>query len=186
MPLKIRLQRHGRKARPFFWIVAADSRSKRDGKFIEKLGTYNPTTNPATIELDFDNTLKHMLNGAQPTDTARRILSYKGVMYKKHLQGGVNKGALTQEEADKKFEEWMKDKEGKIMDKTSKLEQAKADAKAAALAKEKEINEKRAAEAKEAEAPEVSEEETTEEATAEAPETDQTIEDAAEEAKKED
>lgn len=186
MPLKIRLQRHGRKARPFFWIVAADSRAKRDGKFIEKLGIYNPTTNPATIELDFENTLKHVLNGAQPTDTAKRILSYKGVLLKKHLQGGVTKGALTQEEADKKFEEWMKEKEGKIMDKTTKLEQAKADAKAEALAKEKEKNQKRIADAAEAEAEtqavesKANEEETPEEA----PETEQTIEDAAEEAKK--
>jgi small subunit ribosomal protein S16 len=152
MPLKIRLQRHGRKAKPFFWIVAADSRAKRDGKFIEKLGIYDPTTNPATIELDFDNSLKHLLNGAQPTDTARRILSYKGVLYKKHLQGGVVKGALTQEEADKKFDEWMKEKEGKIMDKTTQIGKAKADAKAEALAKEKAKNEKRAAEAAEAEA----------------------------------
>ncbi|QTY26020.1 30S ribosomal protein S16 [Flavobacterium sp. CS20] len=146
MPLKIRLQRHGRKAKPYFWIVVADSRAKRDGKFIEKLGIYNPTTNPATIELDFDNSLKHLLNGAQPTDTARRILSYKGVLYKKHLLGGVAKGALTEEEAEKKFEAWMKDKEGKIMDKTSKIEKAKADARAEALAKEKEVSDKRVAE----------------------------------------
>ncbi|MBS3738438.1 30S ribosomal protein S16 [Mesohalobacter halotolerans] len=167
MPLKIRLQRHGRKAKPFFWIVAADSRAKRDGKFIEKLGVYNPTTNPATIELDFDNSLKHLLNGAQPTDTARRILSYKGVLYKKHLLGGVAKGAFTEEEAEKKFEAWMKDKEGKIMDKATKIEKAKADAKAEALAKEKEVSDKRAAEA-------VTEDEVVEEAaadeTADAPE----------------
>ncbi len=164
MPLKIRLQRHGRKAKPFFWIVAADSRAKRDGKFIEKLGIYNPTTNPATIELDFDNALKHLQNGAQPTDTARRILSYKGVLYKNHLLGGVAKGALTEEQVEEKFEAWMKDKEGKIMDKTSKLEKAKADAKAEALAKEKEVSDKRAAEAApEEEAVEASEDaETTE------------------------
>ena len=191
MPLKIRLQRHGRKARPFFWIVAADSRSKRDGKFIEKLGIYNPTTNPATIELDFDNTLKHVMNGAQPTDTARRILSYKGIMLKKHLQGGVIKGALTQEEADKKFEEWMKEKEGKIMDKANSVEKAKADAKAEALAKEKAKNEKRLAEVAEAEAEAKAAEEEAkkEEEAAEAEnaeETAETIEDAAEEAKKED
>ncbi len=171
MPLKIRLQRHGRKARPFFWIVAADSRAKRDGKFIEKLGIYNPTTNPATIELDFDNSLKHLLNGAQPTDTARRILSYKGVMYKKHLLGGVTKGALTEEEVEKKFEAWMKDKEGKIMDKTSKIEKSKADAKAEALAKEKEVSDKRAADAAPEE--EVAEEAPkAEEEVAETPETD--------------
>ncbi|RRO15956.1 30S ribosomal protein S16 [Flavobacteriaceae bacterium 14752] len=171
MPLKIRLQRHGRKARPFFWIVAADSRSKRDGKFIEKLGIYNPTTNPATLELDFDNSLKHLLNGAQPTDTARRILSYKGVLYKKHLLGGVAKGALTEEEAEKKFEAWMKDKEGKIMDKASKIEKSKADAKAEALAKEKEVSDKRAADAAPEE--EVAEEEPkAEEEVAETPETE--------------
>lgn len=166
MPLKIRLQRHGRKAKPFFWIVAADSRAKRDGKFIEKLGIYDPTTNPATIELDFDNSLKHMLNGAQPTDTARRILSYKGVLYKKHLQGGVIKGALTQDEADKKFEEWMKEKEGKIMDKTTQIGKAKAEAKAEALAKEKAKNEKRAAEAAEAQAAEEAEAKAAEDAKA--------------------
>ena len=180
MPLKIRLQRHGRKARPFFWIVAADSRSKRDGKFIEKLGVYNPTTNPATIELDFDNALKHMLNGAQPTDTARRILSYKGVLYKKHLQGGVTKGALTQEEADKKFDEWMKEKEGKIMDKATSVEKAKADAKAEALAKEKEKNDKRAAAAAEVEA------ETEVEEAEEAPQAEAQAESTEEETKKED
>jgi len=174
MPLKIRLQRHGRKRKPFYWIVAADSRSKRDGKFIEKLGIYNPTTNPATIELDLDNSVKHLRNGAQPTDTARRILSYKGAMYKKHLLGGVDKGALTEEEANEKFEAWLKDKEGKILDKTSTLEKAKADARAEALAKEKEVNEKRAAEAVEEEAPaeDVAAEETeaTEEPAAEASE----------------
>jgi small subunit ribosomal protein S16 len=187
MPLKIRLQRHGRKARPFFWIVAADSRAKRDGKFIEKLGIYNPTTNPATIELDFDNTLKHVMNGAQPTDTARRILSYKGVLLKKHLLGGVAKGALTQEQADEKFEAWLNEKEGKIMDKTTSVEKAKADAKAEALAKEKEINEKRAADAAGVEAEAQAEEaEASNEEAVETEETAQTIEDAAEEAKKED
>ncbi len=147
MPLKIRLQRHGRKGKPFYWIVAADSRAKRDGKFIEKLGIYNPTTNPATIEVDVDNSVKHLRNGAQPTDTARRILSYKGVLLKKHLLGGVDKGALTMEQANEKFEAWMKDKEGKILDKSSKLAQAKADAKAEALAKEQEVNAKRIADA---------------------------------------
>lgn len=184
MPLKIRLQRHGRKAKPFFWIVAADSRAKRDGKFIEKLGIYDPTTNPATIELDFDNSLKHMLNGAQPTDTARRILSYKGVLYKKHLQGGVIKGALTQDEADQKFAEWMKEKEGKIMDKTTQIGKAKAEAKAEALAKEKAKNEKRAAEAAEAQAAEEAEAKAAEDAKA----AEESAEEAApeEETKKED
>ena len=163
MPLKIRLQRHGRKAKPFFWIVAADARAKRDGKFIEKLGIYDPTTNPATIELDFDNALKHLRNGAQPTDTAKRILSYKGVLYKNHLLGGIAKGALTEEQVEEKFEAWQKEKEGKIMDKTSKLEKDKADAKAEALAKEKEVSDKRVADA----APEEVVEETTTKASAE-------------------
>merc|ERR1711879_924419 len=101
MPVKIRLQRHGKKGKPFYWIVAADSRAKRDGRFLEKLGTYNPNTNPATIELDVEGSVKWMQNGAQPTDTARAILSYKGAMYKKHLLGGVKKGAFSEEEAEK-------------------------------------------------------------------------------------
>ena len=100
MPVKIRLQRHGKKGKPFFWIVAADSRSKRDGRFLEKLGTYNPNTNPATIDLNIDNSVQWLQNGAQPTDTARTILSHKGVMLKKHLLEGVKKGALTQEQAE--------------------------------------------------------------------------------------
>jgi small subunit ribosomal protein S16 len=170
MPLKIRLQRHGRKGKPFYWIVAADSRAKRDGKFIEKLGIYNPTTNPATIELDVDNSVKHLRNGAQPTDTARRILSYKGALLKKHLLGGVDKGALTLEQANEKFEAWLQDKEGKILDKSSKVEKAKADAKAEAFAKEQEINQKRAAEAK---AEEVSEEPTAEAETTEEEKTEE-------------
>ena len=111
MSVKIRLQRHGKKGKPFFWIVAADARSKRDGKFLDKLGIYNPNTNPATIELDVDGAVKWLENGAQPTDTARAILSYKGVLLKKHLAGGVKKGALTEEEAEKKFEAWLEEKE---------------------------------------------------------------------------
>ena len=111
MPVKIRLQRHGKKGKPFYWIVAADSRSKRDGKFLEKLGTYNPNTNPAAINLNVDNSVKWLQNGAQPTDTARAILSYKGVMMKKHLLGGVAKGAFSAEEAEKKFNAWLEEKE---------------------------------------------------------------------------
>ena len=94
MPVKIRLQRHGKKGKPYFWIIAADSRSKRDGKFLEKIGHYNPTTNPAQIELDVDSAVKWLQNGAQPTDTARAILSYKGALMKNHLAGGVRKGCL--------------------------------------------------------------------------------------------
>ena len=111
MPTKIRLQRHGKKGKPFYQIVAADARAKRDGKFIEKLGIYNPNTNPATIEIDFEKTLQWVKSGAQPTDTMRAILSYKGVLYKDHLDRGVAKGAHTQEQADAKFEQWLNEKQ---------------------------------------------------------------------------
>ena len=114
MPTKIRLQRHGRKAKPIFKIVVADSRAKRDGKFIENLGQYNPNTNPATIELNFDSALNWVMKGAQPTNTALALLKYKGVMMKKHLLGGVAKGAFSEEEADKRFEAWLAEKEDKI------------------------------------------------------------------------
>lgn len=151
MSVKIRLQRHGKKGKPFFWIVAADARSKRDGKLLEKLGTYNPTTNPATIDLDIDGAVKWLQNGAQPTDTARAILSYKGAMLKNHLAGGVKKGALTEEQAEKKFNVWLEEKDGKISAKADSIAKAKADAEAKAIAVEKEINEKRMAAAQEAE-----------------------------------
>ena len=146
MATKIRLQRHGRKARPIFKIVVADERAKRDGKFIEKLGVYNPNTNPATIDLNFDSAVEWMMKGAQPTDTARAILSYKGVMMKKHLLGGVAKGAFSEEEAEKRFEAWLADKEGKIQAKRDGLSKAAQDKAAAQLAAEKEANEKRAQE----------------------------------------
>ncbi|WP_343487279.1 30S ribosomal protein S16 [Allomuricauda sp. d1] len=145
MPVKIRLQRHGKKGKPFYWIVAADSRSKRDGKFLEKLGTYNPNTNPATINLDVDGSVKWLHNGAQPTDTARAILSYKGVMMKKHLLGGVTKGAFSEEEAEKRFAAWLEEKEAKVQAKRDGLSKAEAEARAKALAAEKEANEKRIA-----------------------------------------
>ena len=103
MPVKIRLQRHGKKGKPFYWIVAADARSKRDGKYLEKLGAYNPNTNPATVELDVDGAVKWLQNGAQPTDTAKNLLSYKGALLKNHLAGGVRKGALTEEQALAKY-----------------------------------------------------------------------------------
>ncbi|MGB0432018.1 MAG: 30S ribosomal protein S16 [Bacteroidia bacterium] len=125
MSVRIRLQRHGRKQRPYYYIVVADSRSKRDGKFIERLGSYNPMTNPATVEIDNDRALDWLMKGAQPSDTARAILSYKGVLMKKHLQVGVVKGALTQEEADTKFAEWL---EGKVTKIEGKIEALKADA----------------------------------------------------------
>lgn len=133
MSTKIRLQRHGRKKRAFFHIVVSDARTSRDGRFIEKLGTYNPITNPATIDLDLQKATDWLLKGAQPTDTARAILSYKGAVYKKHLQVGVNKGALTQEQADAKFNAWAAEKESKVQSKRDSLASGKADSKAAAM-----------------------------------------------------
>ena len=151
MSVKIRLQRHGKKGKPFYWVVAADARSKRDGKSLEKLGTYNPNTNPATIELDMDATVKWLQNGAQPTDTARALLSYKGAMLKNHLAGGVRKGALTEEQAEEKFQTWLDEKTAKISDKENKLAKAQEDAKTKALDVEKEVNAKRKAVVVEAE-----------------------------------
>ena len=122
MAVKIRLQRKGRKKAPFYHIVVADARSPRDGRFIEKIGTYNPMTRPATIELDREKAFSWLMNGAQPTDTARAILRFKGVMYRKHLQRGVSKGAMTQEQADLMWDKWIADKESKIqarIDKTA-------------------------------------------------------------------
>ncbi len=159
MSVKIRLQRHGKKGKPFYWIVAADARSKRDGKFLEKLGTYNPNTNPATIDLNLDQAVQWLHNGAQPTDTARAILSYKGALLKHHLDGGVRKGALTQEQADAKLSTWLDEKAGKVTAKKDGLSKAKDEAKAKALKAEKEANDKRAAAAAEAaKAEEVAEE----------------------------
>ena len=145
MPVKIRLQRHGKKGKPFYWIVAADARAKRDGKYLEKLGTYNPNTNPAQINLDVDGSLQWLQNGAQPTDTARAILSYKGVMMKNHLAGGVRKGALTQEQADAKFNAWLEGKGNAVEAKKATLADAKDKLKAEALAAEKAVNAARVA-----------------------------------------
>lgn len=121
MATKIRLQRHGKKGKPFYYIVVADGRSPRDGKFIERLGSYNPNTNPATIELNFEKAVNWVSTGATPTDTAKAILSYKGVLYKNHLNGGIAKGALTQEQADAKFAAWLEGKDGKIQAKKDGL-----------------------------------------------------------------
>jgi len=151
MSVKIRLQRHGRKGKPFFWIVAADSRSKRDGRSLEKLGTYNPNTNPAIIELDIDGAVKWLQNGAQPTDTARAILSYKGALLKNHLAGGVKKGALTEEQAEVKFQAWLEEKATKISDKEGSIAKAQEDAKAKIFEAEKEVNANRKAAADEIE-----------------------------------
>jgi len=177
MPVKIRLQRHGKKGKPFYWIVAADARSKRDGKYLEKLGTYNPNFNPAQIELDIDGTVKWLQNGAQPTDTAKSILSYRGAMLKNHLIGGVRKGALTEEQAEARFQAWLDEKNAKIDAKKSDLVKAKEAEAAKQLEAEKATNEARIAAA----APVV--EEATEEATEEvvAEETAPVVEEAAEE-----
>jgi len=177
MPVKIRLQRHGKKGKPYYWIVAADARSKRDGKYLEKLGAYNPNTNPATIELNVDGAVTWLQNGAQPTDTAKAILSYKGALLKNHLAGGVRKGALTEEQAEAKFNAWLEEKENKINSKSEGLAKAEAEAKAKALEAEKAANEARiataapveeVAEETEAVAEEAAAEETTESATEEA------------------
>ena len=143
MSVKIRLQRHGKKGKPFFHIVVADARAKRDGKFIEKLGTYNPVANPAIIDLNVDSAVKWLNNGAQPSDTARAILSYKGALYKKHLMGGVATGAFDAAEAEKRFNAWLENKEKQVEDKKSSLSQSKADAKKAALEAEAKVNQAR-------------------------------------------
>jgi small subunit ribosomal protein S16 len=127
MPTKIRLQRFGKKGQPFYHVVVADSRAPRDGKFIEKIGVYNPKTIPATIDLNLDRALYWIGTGAQPTDTTRAILSYKGVLYKHHLQGGVAKGALTQEQADAKYNAWMEQKNIKVLQHTQKVQTSKSD-----------------------------------------------------------
>ena len=145
MATKIRLQRHGKKGKPFYYIVVADARAPRDGRFIERLGSYNPNTNPATIDINFDKTLDWVNDGAQPTDTCRAILSYKGVLYKKHLQGGLKKGALTEEQVETKFQEWLDHKEGKITGKKTSLVSAKDEARKAALAAEAKKKEEKAA-----------------------------------------
>lgn len=143
MAVKIRLQRHGKKSKPFFHIVAADSRSPRDGKFIERIGSYNPNTNPATIILDNAKALTWLNNGAQPTDTARAILSYKGVLMQQHLAKGVAKGALTQEQSEKRFEEWTATKEAKVQAKREGLVKSKEEAVSSALKHERKVNEAR-------------------------------------------
>ena len=145
MAVKIRLARKGRKKLAFYHIVVADSRSPRDGRYIEKIGSYNPITNPATIELDFGKALGWLQNGALPTDTCRAILSYKGVLMKKHLLDGVKKGAFDEAEATKRFEEWVKLNEAKIEAKKSNLEKSQDDELGKRLSVEKRVNEARIA-----------------------------------------
>ncbi|MCQ2161338.1 MAG: 30S ribosomal protein S16 [Bacteroidales bacterium] len=144
MAVKIRLQRHGKKNFAFFHIVVADSRSPRDGRYIEQIGSYNPNTNPATIILDFDKACSWLKVGAQPTLTARRILSYEGVLLRNHLDGGVAKGALTQEQADKKFLDWKNGKDAKVEAKKAGLTKDAAAKAKAALEAEAKVNQERA------------------------------------------
>jgi small subunit ribosomal protein S16 len=165
MATRIRLQRHGKKSKAFFHLVVADSRAKRDGKFIEKLGTYNPNTNPATIEINFDSALNWVRTGAEMTDTARALLSYKGVIYKNHLINGVKKGALTDEQVEAKFATWLAEKEAKVLAKKDGLSDAAAKAKIAALKAEEEVKLARAAAIEAKNTPAV--EETTEDVAAE-------------------
>lgn len=144
MPVKLRLARRGRKKNAMYDVVVADHRAPRDGRFIEKIGIYNPNTDPATIDINDDKAFDWVMKGAQPTDTVRAMLSYRGIMFRKHLQIGVNKGAITQEDADKKLEAWIADKESKIQGKVDLLSKAKADKAKAALDAEKKVNEERA------------------------------------------
>ncbi len=144
MAVKIRLARRGRKKLAIFDVVVSDARAPRDGRFIEKIGTYNPNTNPASITLNEANALKWVMNGALPTDTAKAILSYKGILYKKHLQVGVIKGAITQEQADAKFEAWKAEKEVKIQTKSTGLQKSKDASRAAVLAAEAKVSAARA------------------------------------------
>lgn len=173
MATKIRLQRHGKKASAFFHIVVADGRAPRDGKFIEKIGTYNPNTNPATIDIDTDRAFDWIKTGAQPTDTCRAILSYKGVMMRLHLFRGVEKGALTQDQADAKLAKWLEDKSSKIEGKVSNLSSSAKSEAVARMKAETAAKEAKAAKiaAKNAvvEAPAAEETPAVEEAKAEAP-----------------
>jgi len=191
MATKIRLARHGKKGKPFYHIVVADARSKRDGRYIERIGSYNPNTNPAIIDINFDRALDWVMKGAQPTDTVRAMLSYRGILYKKHLLNGVKKGALTNDQVEERFNAWLQEKEAKI---EAKKDQLSADAKSAAdkaLSLEKEKSDTRATalanaanEAAAQAAAEETTEETTEAATEETPEaaTEEAPEAATEEA----
>ncbi|MBL7925054.1 MAG: 30S ribosomal protein S16 [Bacteroidia bacterium] len=152
MPTKIRLQRHGKKGKPFFHIVVADGRAPRDGRFIERIGSYNPISNPATIDIDTDRAADWMMKGAQPTDTTRAILSYKGVLYRVHLNKGVEKGKLTQEQADAKFEAWLQEKAGKIESKKKKIADSKNSVLSTRLENEAKVNAARLEERKRKEA----------------------------------
>lgn len=146
MPAKIRLTRHGRKKSPYYHIVISDSRAPRDGRYIERIGMYNPGTNPATIKLDFDRALEWLQKGAQPTDTCSAILSYKGVLIKNHLLNGVKKGAFSEEEAEVRFNTWLKEKENEIQTKKSKIVEVLEEEEKKRFEAEKKIKEARSVE----------------------------------------
>jgi small subunit ribosomal protein S16 len=176
MPTKIRLQRKGKKGQPFYHIVIADGRAPREGRFIEKIGVYNPLTKPAEIELQFDKAIDWLQKGAQPTDTVKAIFSYKGVLYKNHLLKGVKKGAMTLEQAETKFETWQSEKLSKIASAVKETELSKKEAKKKIMAEEARVNEAKAAEiakkyAKAMEAEKAAAEETAAEVAEAAPET---------------
>ena len=166
MATRIRLQRNGRKGYAFYSIVIADSKAPRDGKFIEKIVTYNPNTNPATVDLNFDSAVKWVMNGATPSHTVRNILSREGVYMKKHLLGGVKKGAFGEAEAEKKFEAWKSEKVSGLNAIKTKEEEAKKAAEAARVAAEKKANEEKAKELAEKLAAEEAEKKAAEEAAA--------------------
>jgi small subunit ribosomal protein S16 len=166
MATKIRLQRHGRSKRPYYYVVVADSRARRDGKFIDRIGDYNPLTVPATINIDFDKAFEWVMSGAEPTDTVKKILSYKGVMYKKHLARGVRKGAMTVEEMEAKMQAWLEYKSDKIASRVEKLTAEKDAKKSQKLADEVK---KREAYAEKLAAAETPAEEATEEVVTETP-----------------
>ena len=184
MATRMRLQRYGKKGQPFYHIVITDGRAPRDGRFIEKIGTYNPLSIPATIDLDMEKALSWLQKGASPSDTAKAILSYKGILYKHHLSKGVAKGAFTQEMAEAKFQQWLADKQTKITNKISqKAQESKSEFKKR-LEAEAKVNEEREAalaakraklEAKEAKQEAVAEEpvQETEQQEAEAPKTEE-------------
>ena len=181
MAVNIRLQRHGKKGQPFYHIVIADARSKRDGKYIERLGSYNPNVNPAIIELDVDGAVKWLQNGAQPTDTAKAILSYKGAMLKNHLLNGVRKGAITEDQVETKFQAWLDEKEGKISAKSDQLAKDKSAADKKAFDAESEANEARAKAIEAKNTPEVEEAPVVEEVAEETPVEEVVVEAATEE-----
>ena len=188
MAVKIRLSRHGRKRFAFYHIVVANSRAPRDGRYIERIGSYNPNTNPATIDLEFDKALDWLEKGAQPTDTVRAILSYKGVLYKKHLLGGVKKGSFNEEEAERRFDAWKAAKDAKIEAKKDNLTKDADKERRKKLEAEAKVNEERLAAlaarradlAREAEAAKAAAEAPASEAAPEAPAAEETAAEGAE------